>query len=395
LSSQPEGNKLPDRSVPPLPRGKRLLFSLVAVLLGLLLLEMCGQGVLYVKRAVFQPACRHPNEATCPLAPFQSDQTEALISDPFTGYSWQPGYQGEWLSINSLGFRGAEISTAKPEGTLRVAVVGGSAAFGVGVHDDETIEAYLATALSERLGRPVEVINGAVTSFNSSQELSQILFRIMPLDPDVIIVYDGRNDIYFGLSPVWEPHYPPGLRDFQYHLASPRPRPFSQTPAGHFLLTRTAIGIGLDQLVYLIRGRQTYGDSGTLAMHLEAVEVYQQNLERIALLTQAEGIQTVFVLQPSLAAGSKPLTEAERDYVRVAQQEGYYDLLSAYYPLAVSAMMEAGRNTGTPAYDFTTLFDAETETMYLDEVHLAPAGNRVVALHLADIVAELIEDRAR
>jgi len=177
--------------------------------LGLLLLEMCGQGVLYVKRAVFQPACRHPNEATCPLAPFQSDQTEALISDPFTGYSWQPGYQGEWLSINSLGFRGAEISTAKPEGTLRVAVVGGSAAFGVGVHDDETIEAYLATALSERLGRPVEVINGAVTSFNSSQELSQILFRIMPLDPDVIIVYDGRNDIYFGLSPVWEPHYPP------------------------------------------------------------------------------------------------------------------------------------------------------------------------------------------
>jgi lysophospholipase L1-like esterase len=358
----------------------------------LLVLEMCGQGVLYVKRLAFQPNCRHPNEATCPLQPFQSDQTAALLSDPFTGYSWQPGYQGEWLTINSLGFRGVEVSLEKPAGTLRLAVVGGSAALGVGVHDDETIEAYLAAELTERLNRPVEVINGAVTSFNSAQELAQILFRIMPLDPDMIIVYDGRNDIYFGLSPEWEPHYSPGLRDFQYHLASPQPRPFRQTPVGHFLLTKTAIGVGLDQLSYFIWGRQSYGDGGELAMHPEAVEIYRRNLERMALIAQAEGVQIVFVLQPSLAAGNKPLTEAEREYIQVAQREGYYDLLATYYPLAASALTQAGQNTGTPAYDFTTLFDAETETMYLDEVHLAPEGNQRVALHLADIIIGLVQN---
>jgi len=69
LSSQPEVNKLPARSAPPLPHGKRLLFSLVSVLLGLLLLEMCGQGVLYVKRAAFPPACRHPNEGDLSAGP--------------------------------------------------------------------------------------------------------------------------------------------------------------------------------------------------------------------------------------------------------------------------------------------------------------------------------------
>ena len=50
-----------------------------------------------------------------------------FVTDPETGLRiLKPGYRGQGLSINSLGFRGPEIETPKPPGRIRLAFLGGS-----------------------------------------------------------------------------------------------------------------------------------------------------------------------------------------------------------------------------------------------------------------------------
>lgn len=66
--------------------------------------------------------------------------------------------------VNALGFRGPEFAArpADPR-TLRVAVFGGSMAFGLGVEDGETFSDRLAERLrAEFPGRPVEVLSFAL-----------------------------------------------------------------------------------------------------------------------------------------------------------------------------------------------------------------------------------------
>ena len=55
------------------------------------------------------------------------------------------------ITINTLGFRGAEFSEIKPSDTYRIFMVGGSTMFGAGATSDETtIPGYLQHLLSEK-----------------------------------------------------------------------------------------------------------------------------------------------------------------------------------------------------------------------------------------------------
>lgn len=383
VSEQATNNELPE-----LTPGKKLAFTFFAIIIMLILVEVLGQAALFVKRQAFPIECRDPNEATCPIQPFQADQLNAIISDPLTGYRWQPGFESEWININALGFRGDEVDLTPAEDTYRVVMVGGSAAFGVGVRDDETIEHYLQAELGERMAGSVEVINAGVTSYLSSQELAQILYHVTALEPDLIIVYDGRNDVYFGTSPRWQPHYTPAMQDQRENTRYPDARSFSQTRLGTFLSTKSAIGIAFNQLKLVISRSPVSPGGQTLEMNEAAIDVYQLNLERMVSAAELENIDIMLVMQPSLAAGDKPLTDAELDYIEFARGEGYYDLLAEYYPDGTAALLQVGEDRGVPAYDFTTIFDSVEETIYLDEVHLTPEGNQMVADNLADLVLQ-------
>ena len=137
---------------------------------------------------------------------------------PYIGYVLQPGAKSpdqlmESYSINSLGFRGAEFDSAKPPRTFRVACLGGSTTFGVGASDDEhTWPAILQTLLQGALppGSPydrVEVINAGVAGYTIIESFANLKLRVLPLQPDLVVDYDGINDSrVLGLS-TFRPDY--------------------------------------------------------------------------------------------------------------------------------------------------------------------------------------------
>ena len=114
----------------------------------------------------------------------------------YLGYRLTPNYARGTNRHNALGFRGEEISFTKPDGVYRIVAVGGSTTYSVDVDDfRESYPHYLAERLTSA-GMGVEVINAGVGGYSSYQNLINIQFRILPLQPDLLIIYQGINDIH-------------------------------------------------------------------------------------------------------------------------------------------------------------------------------------------------------
>lgn len=99
--------------------------------------------------------------------------------------------------INSLGFRGPEFSPVKQPGELRVVCLGNSVTFGWGVSADSlTYPARLERWLRARYpNQPLRVINAGMPRFNSHDILGVLLQKVVPLQPDIVVILSGWNDL--------------------------------------------------------------------------------------------------------------------------------------------------------------------------------------------------------
>jgi lysophospholipase L1-like esterase len=115
------------------------------------------------------------------------------ISLPFVQYGLSPDVLGD----NALGYRGDEIQVPKPPGVYRIVVMGDSTTYGSYSPYDQTFPAYLQQVLRDTDGyRQVEVVNGGVTSYTSWNTLVNLALRVVELQPDLVIVYEGGNDVH-------------------------------------------------------------------------------------------------------------------------------------------------------------------------------------------------------
>jgi hypothetical protein len=114
-----------------------------------------------------------------------------------------PNQRSESIIINSMGFRGDEFSSIKPSDTYRIFMVGGSTMFGVGATSDETtIPGFMQEFLNEKdFGFDIEVINAGIQEADSNTELKLVKRKLITFSPDLIIIYDGWNDLRANNSP--------------------------------------------------------------------------------------------------------------------------------------------------------------------------------------------------
>jgi lysophospholipase L1-like esterase len=101
------------------------------------------------------------------------------------------------VKINSLGFRGDEISAVKPAGTIRIVCTGASTTFCEEASSNETTwPARLQSLLRARYpGKSIEVVNAGITGSALVSSLKDVRRRLLKLDPDLVILYRANNDI--------------------------------------------------------------------------------------------------------------------------------------------------------------------------------------------------------
>ena len=109
-----------------------------------------------------------------------------------------PNYRKGQTFHNSLGYRNDDFSLEKPRGVYRIVALGGSSTYDVSIEDNKKIfTAQLEKLLTEQYGyQNVEVINAGVPGYNSWEILINLEFRVLDLNPDLVIIYEGTNDVH-------------------------------------------------------------------------------------------------------------------------------------------------------------------------------------------------------
>lgn len=122
----------------------------------------------------------------------------------YLGYTLTPNYVDGKNRHNALGFRGEDFPLKKPAGEYRIICIGGSTTYTSFIDDYHFSYPYLLEQeLHQRGFDRVRVINAGVGGWASWESFIDLQFRLLDLDPDLVIIYQNLNDITARL--VW-PH---------------------------------------------------------------------------------------------------------------------------------------------------------------------------------------------
>ena len=120
---------------------------------------------------------------------FRSPPLHIVIDSPIL-YGLNP----EHSEINSQGLRDDEVLIPKPEGTLRILVLGDSVVYGQDVSRNKTFANHLESLLRKQFGT-AEVINAGVSGYSAYNELQYYLTKGREFEPDIVIVAFCMNDV--------------------------------------------------------------------------------------------------------------------------------------------------------------------------------------------------------
>jgi lysophospholipase L1-like esterase len=174
-----------------LPRATELILPVFSILLTFFLLEVGARLWLNYLAT--------PEQSDRYVLFTSIDPTEfAFTPHPYLSYYPTPNYRKGLTSHNSLGYRNDEFSLEKPSGVYRIVALGGSSTYDVSIKDNAaTFTAQLERLLKEDYGyQNVQVINAGVPGYNSWEILVNLEFRVLDLDPDLVIIYENTNDVH-------------------------------------------------------------------------------------------------------------------------------------------------------------------------------------------------------
>jgi len=123
------------------------------------------------------------------------DEYSAFMGHPFLGHTRRPSVNLDGSEnippiyhYNKYGFNGLEVSYSKPEGTVRIATLGGSTtARGYPEH----LQTFLDSAYHKQ---PVEVLNFGISGWTSAHTMVNYYMNVVAFDPDYIVLHHGWNE---------------------------------------------------------------------------------------------------------------------------------------------------------------------------------------------------------
>jgi lysophospholipase L1-like esterase len=192
--------------------GIRALRSALTYLLLIGVSVLCGAIVFEVYLSYHTPR---------PVAlPFYNHLYPYVMFRPLENYDYHPPDTYAMSHFKSKitvytsedGFRvpsmGYNLPKQKPAGQLRIAFLGGSLVQLASTYET-TLPGSLKTLLQQKYpGRDIEVVNAGIQSCVSRQSVAQLLFTVVDYHPDIVILYDGGNDLGLPLTYESRPNFP-------------------------------------------------------------------------------------------------------------------------------------------------------------------------------------------
>lgn len=315
------------------------------------------------------------------------------------GYRQKPHMTFEYINgtiatSNSQGFRGPTVQSPKPPRVFRIVVLGGSTTHGWAVNDDETIDAYMRELLKQRYpGSEFDVVNLAFDGYDSYQLLERLRTDGLPLEPDLIIVNSGINDVRNArFSDLRDPD--PRTALYQGVLEAQRDqarlgRPTFFTWLKHVSYLARLAGY-VRSAIFNMRSEKEQREASPNPV---AIEYFGRNLRRMAELLHDRGVPILFSSPPSaLMTKFSPHDTSPISYwlADAGSTEEFRISLANRMRSVVDELVREG-------YLMCYAKHALPPTMFLDDAHLTPEGNRQLAKDFVAaaepyIIAQLQQD---
>ena len=309
---------------------------------------------------------------------------------------------------NQDGFRVEKLDYAlprqKPPGQWRAAVLG-SSAVQLGTTYEDTLPGALRALLRER--RPeldIEVINAGIQSSVSRQAVAQLLFTVVEYDPDLVIFYDGFNDLMLPLNYESRANFPYNFQALE--AAWQEYRDNRRAPLWRLVLDRSYLyralrarfAEGEDRKPGLYVGanarspEEVLNDPGWVREHVAA---YLANWGKVIELSAVYGYRPVCVLQPAAVLDPVygPKVAAEGYGLDPERAAAWVRALAFVYEEASRQVEQLHKRWPEAAVlDFSRALQPGEEHFW-DVVHVYDETNRLLAERLWEQAAPLRELR--
>lgn len=357
------------------------------VILGALELALCGIWSLarWVHPIPLRPAASPAYQGANWVPELYREQDARLASPyiyaPFTITGVTP-WHGRYFN-NDVHPTGVWRRTENPQSdgcpqgkSWKVWIFGGSTVYGTGVPDAETIPSYLSRELNAG-GNCAEVTNFGNESYVTTQELILLEQQLKQGGrPDVVIFYDGFNDAHLGMTAVdpWATHY---------GLDIVKARAEGSVRGRLDFLDRLYTTRMVHALGQVFKRTSTSDVRDERARASTVLEVYEANHKMAAALGQGYHFRFYGFWQPMLFSGHKRLGAFEEQISKMdSTSRRRFDPLPV-----VAAYEEAERRAPNAGFIFLAgIFDSVSEPIYIDEAHLGPRGNELIARAIARYV---------
>ncbi len=297
---------------------------------------------------------------------------------------------------NVWGYRGPRAG-AKQRNEVRIAVLGGSTAYGYGVNWEDSIPALLERTLTTP-SAPVSVVNLGYNN-EGAYSLRFTLEDYRWLNYDVAVLYDGYNDVtltppdmnrqvFRRDSPIfrWTGYMPIFPVIFKEKAASLRTG--GELSAAYDSQHKTVFrpGLAARGMAGVLSATVAAGDLFGRQLNHASTPEHQADAARVA--SDCEHPWTLYC--ESVAAAISYARSKGTEVLMVGQPE--LNPRHHHQQQQVAAMI-AHRFGGDSHVHYASMADAVNLTdssLSFDGMHLTAAGNRAVALKLADAVRPLI-----
>lgn len=287
----------------------------------------------------------------------------------------------DW-EFNSYGFRHGPLTVPKPKGTFRIFMLGGSTVEGQ-FNAYWTISYYLEKDLRKVLPK-AEVINAGVAGFGSDNELMLLKNVVLKLEPDMVIVLDGRNDLLYSMQPETSPYHSfSRILDKLVNHATV----FSLTDyLGRFMARKSYFCMLLWRKLNL-RGLQPHFVN--LDVKKQWFHNYISNLILMKTLLEINHVYGILAFQPTFACCKDHLSPYEssiEEYFTKTQSADLFRHIGPVWKEAGQAVSAVASSDKVKIYDLACVFKDVKPTIYLDWIHYTPYGDEILAQKIMSII---------
>lgn len=327
---------------------------------------------------------------------FQPDQkfvfyTEEELSDmPDSGR----------YSTNNYGYRGDEIIEPKPDNEYRIFMVGGSTTECLFLDDTLAVTYHLQNKLNDLIpsGKEIKVFGAGKSGDKTYDHIAMISHRILFLEPDMIIIFPGINDLAAAI----------------YNKDYTHPQVYDIVPEINFMnmiryaLTEFQIGrrmytvlqpLFYDQSEETIQMAIAYKSDYKTLVDMKKkhpvsdkkprtdLESYRLNLETIIGMAQIHAVDLMFMTQATSWNSQIDSNCYDWNWItyknKVHYKEEYMDAALETYN---DVLKNLGREYSIPVYDLAADIPKSLEYFY-DDCHFNVNGSDFASTRFADFIA--------